>query len=250
MKRIAVCLYGQPRTWKKCGNYIEDSYSSLGYETDYFISTKDYNEYMNIDGGNYVDVSSSEIQELIEFFNPVRYNVLSKKPEHPRPNGWVYSNMFRSIIASILMCREHSADYDVVVLTRFDVALGPTVDQFRQSILHNVEPLTIYSNERLCRNWPEFGKVVPDDTIMIGQSQSMFIMADALLRFLSTNNTQDYELLGPNVAVSKAMQLCNLASGSFPGNIAIIRPHETDKTLYTDFKYYADHWRSLSLKKV
>lgn len=243
MKRVAVCLYGQPRTWKQCVDYTLESYQpTRSPPTDYFISTKGYNRYLNLPADGYERVTARDLADLFKAYNPVEFEVLTEQPA----NNWLFNNTITSMVSSINLCRASVEHYDVVVLTRMDVALGPNVSQFKDCILHNVHPLTILSNNKNHRAWPEFGEIVPDDTLLVAEPNAMFQLADALLRFLMFKNPQDYELAGPNVAIARSIRACNLAQDFFPGDIAIVRPHETTKTLYSDFDYHVNYWRTLS----
>ena len=140
MKRVAVCLSGQSRTWKYCVDSIKSFLKDDEYQIDYFIHTWDCNDYRPIEtkDGNekYYYKSESNINEYIEAYNPKLYKIQSyesfKKKfqklnipklhftENPNMDSQMYS-FKQSIILKRLYERRNNFKYDFVLKIRPDL---------------------------------------------------------------------------------------------------------------------------------
>lgn len=140
MKRIAVCLSGQSRTWKYCVDSIKSFLKDDEYEIDYFIHTWDCNDYRPIEtkdwSEKYQYTSESNIDEYIKAYNPKLYKIDScesfkkkfdklKVPklrftENPNMESQMYS-FKQSIVLKRLYERRNNFKYDFVLKIRPDL---------------------------------------------------------------------------------------------------------------------------------
>ena len=141
MKRIAVCLSGQSRTWKYCVDSIKSFLRDDEYEIDYFIHTWDINNYRpieTIDGSEkYFYKSEVDTKSYIESYNPKLYKIQSfesfqnklKKIKNPIPyayndNGNMINQMYsfkQSIVLKRIWERKNGFKYDYVIKLRPDL---------------------------------------------------------------------------------------------------------------------------------
>lgn len=159
MKRIAVCLSGHIRNWKiTCDNqkkfwnscFINGSNEDI--IIDYFFHTWDETTERKTRSSKYESriLESSEIESLVNTYEPKRYIVDSKKC-----NSFEYDNhqlgIFYGFYQSIKLKREyeieHDFEYDIVVKSRFDLVFHPTKHS-RCLYLLNKVPMEIMSTFR------------------------------------------------------------------------------------------------------
>ncbi len=147
--KIAICLYGQPRTWKHAAGWILDQYQG---NVDYFCSVKNFNNSTTTTLENGVAViqhepkfvSDYEITQLLQTFNPVRKRVerfgefVGYGPSH---------YLFKSMCASLLLKQQHElatgVKYDLVILQRYDLVTGPDINWFKSFKLND------FTNDKL-----------------------------------------------------------------------------------------------------
>ena len=156
--KIAICLSGQPRTWKKCfGNWAE-KFHHQG-EVDYFFHFWDYNTLPNLlatyNGGIEINdelLSEQEKSEIIDTFKPKNYLFESRKhidywncvlPPEKKFGGWCVEQFYSLYYVSQLKRQyelQHNFRYDLVIRLRADlVFLDEKVN------LINPYPNTLYT---------------------------------------------------------------------------------------------------------
>lgn len=127
---IAVCLYGQPRTWKYCLPYILKFYSVPGVRVDYFVSVKTYQMSGEYGDLSVTEITKNEILDIVQSYNPQKYSVIEYSDDlenHDQIHN--YSNIYHTMIDSIMLKQQYEAEtsifYDFVFLQRFDTIVHP-----------------------------------------------------------------------------------------------------------------------------
>ncbi len=276
--KIAVCLYGQPRTWRYCLPWIKASFpetidsevakisdfdqfrfhtnQSMGAElsVDYFMHVKDYNTYQNTTINSIDRLTNQEISEIITAYNPKKHEVITLEQDvalHEREQWWHYRKMFDSISKAVALKRQHEQEndfvYDLVVLHRFDCLLGAKPTEVITNILrHGIEPMSIFTPTKdNFKMYNELWKSGFDDMVMCGDSLGIDLLCAWMYRKYegeSKNNLVDYRL-GPNVTITDAMHECNLTKRHVRGDIAIVRPNaDLSKPVFENFMYHRYFW--------
>jgi len=140
MKKIAVCLSGQSRTWNYCIDSIKSFLEDDEYQIDYFIHTWDINTYRpleTIDGSEkYFYNSELDIDGYIKAYNPKLYKVQSidsfknkldkiNVPKIIRGDNINLLNLIYSFKQSIVLKRiwerKNGFKYDYVIKLRPDL---------------------------------------------------------------------------------------------------------------------------------
>lgn len=138
-KRIAICLSGQIRSWRKCIDTWKLIYQHYpNAQIDYFIHTWDENSYPAKFGNTKetVKVSQEEIDEIIEILKPKKILFeKSKKFSSLKNNSTLDNSPYLSQYYGVLRCArlkkqyelENDFIYDVVVRLRFDLFITQVV---------------------------------------------------------------------------------------------------------------------------
>ena len=136
--KIAICICGQPRTWRKCfPNWVEKLGQNV--EIDYFFHMWDYNTLPSLLASSYSHkiedekISVCEQNEIIEALNPKKYIFESRKdidywncslePEQ-KIGGWCIEQYYSLYHVSLLKKQyelENNFRYDVVIRLRADL---------------------------------------------------------------------------------------------------------------------------------
>lgn len=180
--RIAVCLSGQPRTWRTSLDNIKRYFSSdnNNIQFDYFIHTWDVNTYRDPEKKTYeiseiVKLNISEKYELEEAFRP-------KKIEFEEYNSIKYdkwNNLFFSFMKSVWLKRKYELEndflYDIVVKTRTDINFPLNI----KFPINSLRPLVAYNSSQTFNNFPnEFNYYCFDDVIFYSDSPTMDIISN------------------------------------------------------------------------
>lgn len=136
--RIALCINGQPRTWRRCYKTWLDNISHLG-SIDVFYHMWDYNTLPNsvhsIATGNPMlntKVPQEELDDIWKLLRPKSFLVESAKPMPVQPVAnpiapWTISQ-FYAIYRCAMLKREYEIangfEYDAVVRIRTDLVLN------------------------------------------------------------------------------------------------------------------------------
>ncbi len=123
-KRMAVCLSGQPRTWRHCIDSLKTHFS--GYDVDFFLHLWD-------------EVDPAELEDLKAAYAPVDmiveprpdFSDLQAKmaplfPENPQPFAY---DMFFAVGRVLQLALAHDQAYDLYARVRYDCLFdGPCPD--------------------------------------------------------------------------------------------------------------------------
>lgn len=196
--RVAVCLSGQPRTWKNSVenilNYFDikiNNNTKQRVHVDFFIHTWDTNSYRENDTLRREESKIYKLDETIgkeikEAFNPVLMEF-----EHFEQEKFtnVWSPLFYSFMKSVFLKRKYELEndfvYDLVIKSRLDLnfpmdeenKFGVMTNKF---YIHPTEPFCAYaSGKYLPRFTFEFNCTSFDDIFFYSDSQTMDIIAQA-----------------------------------------------------------------------
>jgi len=251
--RVALCISGQPRTWKKTySNWIEHLLPNV--EKDIFFHLWDYNTLPTIvlQSGvrslKDVHITEEEKQDIIDTYQPKKYKfdnrnvnptLFDKDPSIlteyvNNPIGWWCRSQYYSIYYAANLKRqyeiEHNFEYDVVFRMRTDLYFMENLNMPRE-----VRPNCLYSKSN--------GYVDNVESFMIGDT---FHFADSYtydqaaefihsLQFIDSNHVVPPHIQCPPPAPEVALYPFLCASGiknvSCPQSIKILRSQE-----YLDIK--------------
>lgn len=156
--RIAVCLNGQPRTWRSClPNWLE-KIEKQG-QVDFFFHFWDYNTLPSLlashNGGMKIydePISEEEQKDIIKLLDPKKYKFESRKPIEywnctippDKQFGHWCADQFYSLYYSSLLKREYEMEnkfrYDAVIRIRSDLWIE------NDFVLEKPVPNTMYSS--------------------------------------------------------------------------------------------------------
>ena len=138
-KRIAICLSGQIRSWRKCIDSWNFIYKNVpNVQVDYFIHTWDENSYPAKFGNTKetVKIEQEEIDEITKRLNPKKISFdKSKSFSSLNNNASLDSSPYLSQYYGVLKCArlkkqyeiENNFLYDVVIRLRFDLFMSQPI---------------------------------------------------------------------------------------------------------------------------
>ena len=192
MKKIAVCISGQSRTWNYCKENITRFFNitHMGIEqaeVDFFLHTWDTNTYKeHIFGTSTYSApwdESADCNGIVEHFNPKMYEIESyNKFKAIRDNVYTFpvtawEPMYHSYKKSIHFKRtyelENEFEYDLVIKTRFDCIFNPNIPM----LAFTPEPMKAYSSRQIHRMANEFGTPNFDEAVFFGDSKTMDLLS-------------------------------------------------------------------------
>lgn len=175
IKRIAVCICGEPRTWKQTISSWKRIINDTEVQIDYFLQLWDtqtpigvqtsgisYNEVKKIPE---IPISESEINELIDSIKPIEYIIESKREFTPHnPNQPLFLTPQLSQWWAFMKVAKLKSDYeikkefiyDLVLRFRYDIYLHDYIllsnNKPRFGEIHGTHYYSFYDgNERLTR---------------------------------------------------------------------------------------------------
>lgn len=167
--RIAICLSGQPRTWKYCVKPIRKFFETH-HRVDYFIATWDTDLWK---GNGVWTEEPSDTDGIREAYDAKSCRIM--KWDGRGKGTW--HGMFHSMDVSLHDKRmyeaEHGFTYDVVVKARLDQIVNPTLG-FSP---YKTEPMTLYTNNHMERMPKEFYGANLSDIYFYGTSHTMDVMS-------------------------------------------------------------------------
>lgn len=194
--RIAVCISGQPRTWRTAKDNILNYFDlhSVPYKTeivkvDYFIHTWNTNSYRDKtqprwENEDYL-VQENEESDIRSAFNPIYMEFEHFNFDDHLP---AWSGLFYSFMKSVMLKRKYELDndfvYDIVIKTRFDINFPQEgFNKFRfpmnKFFIHNVSPLIGYASGEGVTKFPfEFNYNCFDDVYFYSDSPTMDIISN------------------------------------------------------------------------
>ena len=192
IKRVAVCLSGQPRTWRTAKDNIL-SYFDLkdkGIEVDFFIHIWDTNQYRKKNDVNWVNrknekVLYTERDEIAKAFNAVSIEMEEYKDDS---HVTLWASLLYSFMKSVWLKRKYEIEndfrYDLVIKARTDINyalegicnLNFPVNKFH---IHPIQQLTAYSTIPVIPRFPsEFNYPCFDDVLFYSNSSTMDIISN------------------------------------------------------------------------
>jgi hypothetical protein len=192
IKKIAVCLSGQPRTWRTAKDNILNyfNFRDSNIQVDYFIHTWDTNQFRKKEDIDWISrenvkVISTERADIIRAFNPIDIE-LEEYNEDSHVTLW--ASLLYSFMKSVWLKRKYEIEndfrYDIVVKARLDINypmmgycnLNMPLSKFH---IHPIQNLTAYSTTPIISRFPtEFNYPCFDDVFFYGNSLTMDIIAN------------------------------------------------------------------------
>lgn len=235
--RVALCVSGQARLWKRCYQTWFDHLSHFG-EIDVFFHFWDYNTLpqsaIGFVTGHQLDqvlLTDAEKKEIVDVLKPKAFEFeplrIHPKSKMEYPIAWWTRDQFYSLKKAAFIRREyeitHNVDYDVVFRIRSDCVLEHTVN--KPSV---IEPNTVYT----CVNNhdKEFQTFRIGDTFYFANSYTYDQMSKFYDSFeyldarwpVHTGN-KDYP---PELAFYYYMKTLGIRNSSNPVHHKIARPQE------------------------
>lgn len=192
IKRVAVCLSGQARTWRTAKENILRYFDlkEAGIQVDYFIHTWDINQYRRKGHVTWLDredekVVPTEKEDLIKAFNPIAIEL-----EEYRREDYVtlWAALLYSFMKSVWLKRKYEIEndfrYDLVIRARTDI------NYFQEGIcnlhfpnnkfhVHPVQHLTGYATMPILNRFAtEFNAPCFDDVFFYSNSTTMDIISN------------------------------------------------------------------------
>jgi len=187
--RIAVCMYGQYRTFQYCQKYLTEYYKDKStHEFDFFCSLKNY-DLGQKDGQNKVRsfLNQKKIDRVKKVFDPKILTVIKHEQDEKYDNvNWKMFNGLAEVIYNKRLYElKNEFEYDLVILQRYDNIVVPLnslsdileyIDNHKEKTKHNT-PNVIYhmgmvqSNNELCTE-------IQDLSMMYTGSALELIIAD------------------------------------------------------------------------
>jgi hypothetical protein len=193
--KIAVCLSGQPRTWKKCYPRWMELFGGQG-EIDFFFHFWDYNtlpRLLETYNGGVVEIEDQllpddEKEDIISTLNPKKYLFESRKnidywncdiPVSKKFGPWCIEQFYSLYYVSMLK-REYELEndfrYDLVIRMRSDLWFEDNL------VLEPPRPSTVYTTH--C-SWDEIYNVYRVGDIFFYTDSYTFDQMAQFYKFLS-----------------------------------------------------------------
>lgn len=280
--RVAVCLYGQPRTAEYCSPWIKRSFSfqegketrcwgkkkefdgSIEYPTfsvDYFCDLKEFSTAGNFSGKWETPTSyhgDEYIQNIIDIYKPKKYVVTTKDEEDKINFGNpFYTPMFSSICKTVNLKQqveiEENKLYDWVFITRYDNIVGPSISSLSDYVQNcGVKPLTVYSCGIFGRMINESMRPGFNDTFFWGDSASIDFITSKMYKAWASNNKFEINHafnLGPNTFLGAALSDAGLVYEPAYVDFALVRQTADLTTpVFESWYYHKDFWINEMLK--
>lgn len=225
--RIAVCLYGQPRTALYCIPWIKQTFNNLNgatipifsknevmraecirnepvqVEIDYFLNIKQYNVYINSIGDKkeVQVIDNNVISTLLDEYAPKDYKITTHDEEVELYTSvrTSYTSMFSSINTCLTMKKRHEIRtgkfYDLCAIHRYDSLLGPNINSLATSLSqYGIRPMSILACGHLFRWQWENTKLGINDLFLCGDNFAIDTAFSNITRMYSS----DSDTLGLN----------------------------------------------------
>jgi hypothetical protein len=271
--RIAVCFYGQLRSalysscWIKTALSFPENFKffKVNKQTpwdgiqeeeeevsvDFFADIKPFSFEMNNTYAKKGVHTSKDIESINQIYSFKNFSItpemLDKNISEGKP---FYSKMFSSICRCVLMKQQHEIDnnftYDVVILMRFDVLPGPSIDSVKNWLSYGVHPLSIYVNHTTSMRFQNeaFRSGFPD-MFLYGDSLSMDLFASHLYPYWATNRIDDIKhtfMMGPNTFMYTAAVDAGLAIWYTDVQTAAVRTTaDMSKNIFESWEYFKNY---------
>lgn len=248
--KVAVCLSGEPRTYRHCAESIKKHYSSSrGNEFFFFGHTWSGNSYKRFQpSGFYVYEFTKEdknqiSQELKNHFNFADLEVEDQFIQDGL-TSWFYSMMKANFLKQQYEVK-HNMMFDLVIHSRYDLVFPPGL-LFEEGMPSVIEEKTLYSHFGFYR--PEFFLPNPDAVHYAGTSMTMDIVenfynvwANGAFEKMQRSGYPDnvnWRKSGPGVLLHKWATLRNILTRECSNNIyAVYRKDCAEKGLTPEKDY-------------
>ncbi len=245
--RVAVCMYGQPRTWRSCVEWIQDNYAH-GANPEYFCSVKNYNTDKFTDEIEILE--DIEVNELLDVYKPALHFI---EKYGTFAGAGAFSSMIQSIVSTINLKQQyelqHGMLFDYVVLQRYDAIGGPHTNWLGEVLsATELEPMTILSSNPHIYFGPEAFKRGVGDLILVGHNTAMDALAGNLINNFNPGEysvkTSDYHFVSPSVSLLEACTHHNILVRHMDLNPIVIRPTSDLSNGFIDSWHLLDeHWK-------
>ena len=194
---IAVCLSGQPRTWKTASDNILNYFNTkicvernIRVRVDYFIHTWDTNSYRDKteprwQNKDYKIENLSEEEDMRLTFLPAAMEYETYNSEK-HLHAW--SGLFYSFMRSVNLKRkyelENDISYDMVIKSRLDINFPQEgINKYGEPLsklhAHVLRPLTAYASSPTPTRFPsEFNQSCFDDVFYYADSPTMDLISN------------------------------------------------------------------------
>jgi hypothetical protein len=254
--KIAVCLSGQPRVLDFAAPNILSYFSGEDHVYDFFCHSWDYNTYKRkklnpLPGEHPVywsddqPVAHMALSNKIKLYHPKNFKIESATVFKSR---FPWDSLSYSMMMANYLKRQYEVDnnfrYDLVIRSRYDIIFNLAQKFIPNSRATKDNYLDVFCSHE-ARMAFEYNRVNVSDEFFYGSSTAMDMMCD-LFRYLSRKEKckqlDDYECLGPGVAMSDLAESKNLRL-RVAGNIAatVFRPEMTHMNPLTDFDQICDY---------
>lgn len=217
--KLAVCISGQPRTFKYC---IKSIYNYFGQTADYFCHAWNYNTYKIKDPVNGIywkddTVDLAEFSSNLAILRPKKILIEGVDALGHKRFAWdsmLYSTMMANNLKSIYEM-ETGTNYDLVIKTRYDFAYPDSSflpsERILDKNLYNPQfDLFTQHTERMAS---EYDYLNISDVTYYGSSWAMNVAADLYWytkRKFGNKNFFDAYILGPGTLMSEYIASNNL----------------------------------------
>ncbi len=248
--RVAVCMSGEPRTYRHCAESIKKYYSSSRKNEFYFFghawSGNSYKRFQP--SGYYVYEFSKEDKNQIDLDLKKHFTFAKLEVEdqfiQDGLTSWFYSMMKSNFLKQKYEI-ENNMMFDLVVHSRYDLVFPPGLT-FEEAMPLNIEEKTLYSNFGFYR--PEFFLPNPDAVHYAGTSMTMDILesfynvwADGSFEKMQKCGYPDnnhWRKSGPGVLLHRWAALRNILTRDCENNIyAVYRKECAEKGLTPERDY-------------
>lgn len=229
--KIAICLNGQPRTWKQCYPRWMEILQPQG-EIDFFFHMWNYNTLPNLlatyNGGIPIidePLTQEEMDDIVNTLNPKKFIFESRKPISywnslipvDKQFGQWSCEQFYSLYYSSLLKREYEIGndfrYDVVLRIRTDLWF---LDSFQLEIL---KPNTLYTSH--CSWDTQYNVYRVGDIFFYGDSHT-FDQVTEFFKFLSFVPTDWVTATNcPPPEIALYYYMTNIGILNYPTNISM-----------------------------
>lgn len=226
--RVAVCMYGQPRSWAKCVQWQKKNFQSNGtIQFDFFCEVKNYNT--DKFTGRVQSVDSTELSALFNAYEPR----LSRINTQAYEGIGAFSNTFLGMFGSLLLKQQYEANtnysYDITVLLRYDVLVGPSSEWFFHKFSSPVAASHIFVPGARTSFGPEAYRIGTSDLLVVGDSLAMDSFGSKMVSNFNPGSdilkSYDQNLLCPNVVFFKYASELGLVVSDLRLSPIIIRDH-------------------------
>lgn len=224
MYKIAVCLSGQPRTYKYAlPSTLNFFHNNENYSYYYFCHAWDYNTYKvredNVLSWKHEVVPKNVlIEEITNLLNPKKIVIESREdlPNDIIPWDSLYYSQMRANYLKREYELEHNFEFDFVIKSRYDLVFIPyhtfELDYRLNDPYDYKKPYDFYGTHN-GRMGMEYDRVNISDVIYYGSSEVMDVISDIYWFMVSERKyhiPEDCDFLGPGTLMSEYLRHTNI----------------------------------------